>query len=79
MTDDGKLSWQSISSCSLDSGEAVENWQNQLHEVSMRKCARITKSLQWVGTKVCDLPTCEGSPNLDMFLLEFEDMVLEPQ
>ena len=37
-----KLSWRNISSCTLDSGEALENWQDQFHEVSMRKCVRIT-------------------------------------
>ena len=39
----GKLNWWSVSSCSLDSGEASQNWQNQLHEVSMQRYTRITK------------------------------------
>ena len=34
-TTDGKLSWQSVSSCTSDSGEALENWQNRLQEVFM--------------------------------------------
>ena len=34
--DHGKLSWQSVISCTSDSGEALENWKNMLHEVSMR-------------------------------------------
>ena len=42
-TMDGNLSWKSASSCTSDSGEALENWKNQLHEVSMRRCARITR------------------------------------
>ena len=37
------------------------------------------KYLRWVGTKVCDLPTYEGLPNLYTFITEFEDKVLEPQ
>ena len=37
-----KMSWKSISSCTLDSGEAFENWQNHMHEVSLRRCSRIT-------------------------------------
>ena len=49
---DGKLSWRSVSSCSSDLGEVLENWQNQLHEILVRKCARITKYLRWVGTEV---------------------------
>ena len=45
----------------------------------MKKCPGITKSLRWVGNEVCDIPTYEGLPNLDMFLSKFEDKVLEPQ
>ena len=45
----------------------------------MWKCVTITKYMWLVGTKVCDLPTYEGLPNLDTFLIEFEDKVLEPQ
>ena len=37
------------------------------------------RSVQQVGTELCDLPTYEGFPNLDTFLAEFEDKVLEPQ
>ena len=76
---EGKLSWWSVICCSSDSGEALENWQNWLHEVSMMKYTRITKSLRWVGTEVCDLPTYEILDNLDTLLTEFEDKVLEPQ
>ena len=45
-TTDGNLRWRCASSCSSDSREALENWKNRLHEVSMRRCARITKSVQ---------------------------------
>ena len=38
---DGNLSWWSVISCTSDSGDALENWKNRLHEVSMRRCARI--------------------------------------
>ena len=50
-----------------------------MHEVSMPKCTIITKSVQWVGTEVCDLPTEEGLPNLESFLTDFEDKVIENQ
>ena len=36
-TADGNLTWKCESSCTLDSGEALENWQKRLHEVSSRK------------------------------------------
>ena len=32
-TVDGELGWCSASSASSDSGDALENWQNRLHEV----------------------------------------------
>ena len=41
-TANGKLSWRSVKSCTSDLGEALENWQNRMHEFSMRICARIT-------------------------------------
>ena len=44
-TVDGNLSYKCSRSCTLDSGEALENWQNRLHEISMRRCARINKSI----------------------------------
>ena len=56
---DGNLSWKCVSSCTFDSGEALENWQNRLHEVSMRRCARVTSSVQWVETESRELPTYE--------------------
>lgn len=42
-TIEGKLIWEHDSSCTSDSEEELENWQNRLHEVSTRRCARITK------------------------------------
>ena len=78
-TIDGKLSWQSVSLFSSDSREALENWQNRLYEVSTRKCARFTNFLRWVGTKVCDLDTYDGLPNLYTFLTELKVKILETQ
>ena len=43
----------------------------------MQNSTHITKSLRWVGTKVCDFPTYEGLPNLDTFFVEFEVKFLE--
>lgn len=42
-TADGVLSRRSRSSCSADSEADLDNWQNRLHEVSTRRCARVTK------------------------------------
>ena len=56
----GNLSWKCASSCTFDSGEGLENWKNRLHEVSMRMCARVTRSVLWVETKSRELPTYES-------------------
>ena len=69
---DGNLSWHSVSSCTSDLGEDLENWKNMLHEVSMRRCSRITRVVRRVGVEEITLPTYEGLPNLASFLEEFE-------
>lgn len=33
---EGKLSWEHVSSCALDSEEELEKWKNRLHKVSTR-------------------------------------------
>ena len=59
-TVNGNLSQRCASSCTSDSSEALEGWQNKLHEVSMRRCARVTRSVQWVDTESRELPTYES-------------------
>ena len=78
-TTDGNLSWRSISSCTTELGDALENWQNILHEVSMRRCVRVIRVVQRVGSKECVLPRYEGLLNLASFLVEFEEKVTESQ
>ena len=75
----GNLSCQSVRSCMPDSGDALENSQNMLHEVSMRRCLRITRFVCRVGFKASALPTYEGFPNLASFLEEFEENVTKSQ
>ena len=31
-TANGNLSWQSVSSCTFDLNDAMENWQNKMHK-----------------------------------------------
>jgi hypothetical protein len=45
-TVDGVLSWISITSCASDSEIGLENWQQRLHEVSTRRCARIDPTVR---------------------------------
>ena len=54
------LSWKCASSYTSDLGEALENWKNRLHEVSMRRFARVTRYLQQVETESRELPTYES-------------------
>ena len=72
---DGNLSWRSVSSCTSNSGDALENWQNILHEVSMHRCVKFTRVVHRVGAEASVLPTYEGFHNLASFLEEFEEKV----
>ena len=77
-TINGKLQWQSTSFASSDSYDALENWQNRLHEVSFRKCGLITQSLRHVATETVELPIYEGLPGLSEFFQEFKNKFFEP-
>ena len=74
-TTDGNLSWRSVISYTSDSDDALENWQNKLHEVSMRRCARIARFVCRVGVETSVLPTYEEFPNIPSFLEEFEEKI----
>jgi hypothetical protein len=74
---DGILSWRSITSCETDSDTGLENWQQRLHEVSTRRCARIDHALRWVGTEIREPPSFHGINDLETFLAQYEDKVLE--
>jgi len=74
---DGNLSKRSISSCTSNFDEGLENWQQRLHEVFVRICARITKSMCWVGTKVCELPLFDGLSDVEILFVELEIFVVE--
>jgi hypothetical protein len=74
-TFDGNLSWRSDNACSSDSEKALENWQNKMYEVSTRRCARLTREVHWIGTKVSNLPTFDGLNPLETFLSDFEEIL----
>jgi hypothetical protein len=78
-TMDGALSWRSISSCASDSEVGLENWQQRMHEVSTRRCARINQSLHWIGTELCDPPRYDGLTEIGIFIKSFELQVPEQQ
>jgi hypothetical protein len=78
-TADGVLSWWSITSCTTDSDTGLENWQQRLHEVSTRRCARIDRAVRWIGTEIREPPSFHGLNDLETFLTQYEDEVLENQ
>jgi hypothetical protein len=78
-TADGVLSWRSITSCVTDSDTGLENWQQTLHKVSTRRCARIDRAVRWVGMKIREPPSFHGINDLEIFLVEYEAKVSENQ
>jgi hypothetical protein len=67
-TADGILSWWSITSCAIDSDTSLENWQQRLHKVSTRRCARIDRAVRWIGTKIREPPSFHVVNDLETFL-----------
>ena len=74
-TVDGTLSWCYPSSCTSNSDQGMENWQNRMHEVSGRRCVQLTKSLRWIGLEVSQIPTFSGFSQVKEFLVENEIQV----
>jgi hypothetical protein len=73
------LSWRSITSCTIDSDTGLENWQQRLHEVSTRRCAGIDCAVRWIGTEIREPLNFHGLNDLENFLTQYEDEVLENQ
>jgi hypothetical protein len=78
-TTDGVLSWRSITSCKTDSDTGLENWKQRLHEVSMRMCARIDRVVRWIDTEIREPPSFHWLNDLETFLTQYEEEVLENQ
>lgn len=77
LTVDGHIDQDCESSCTSDSDEELEHWQNRLHEVSTLRCNMMTKSLHCVSSKVRNLPYYDGFTDVDKFLDTFKREVLE--
>jgi hypothetical protein len=45
----------------------------------MRRCARIDRTVRWVGTKIREPPSFHGVTDLELFLTKYEDEVVENQ
>ena len=68
---DGWITWEHECSCTSNSDEETERWQNRLHEVTTLNCNMMTRSLHCVSTEVRDLPTYDGLSEVDTFLNKF--------
>jgi hypothetical protein len=78
-TVDGILSWWSINSCATESDIGLDNWKQRLHEVSMTRCAWIDHIVRWVGMEIREPPSFHRINDLEVFLAQYEDEVLESQ
>jgi hypothetical protein len=65
---DGVLSWRIITSCTSNSDTGLANWQQILHEVSKRRCARINHVVRWIGTEMREPRKFHGVNDLEEFL-----------
>ena len=75
--EDGCIAWDHKSSCTSDSDEELEHWQNRLHEVSTLCCNMMTKLLCYVSSEVRSLPYYDGLTDIGKFLYAFEKEVPE--
>ena len=78
-TTEGIMDWQCDSYCMTDSDEGLENWQNRLYELHGHRCARITKSLRWLGSQTRVLPTFDGLTDPEDFIEQFSEQVPDSQ
>lgn len=72
-TIEGKLSWERDNSCTLKSEEELENWYNRLHEVSTKPYAIITKSVRYMISEVCNIPSYDGLGDVNNFINDYEE------
>ena len=70
-TPEGIMDWKGDSSCMNDSDDGLENWQNRHYEIHGHRCARITKSLRWLGSQTRVLPIFDGLTDPTNFIMQF--------
>ena len=62
-----------------DSDDGLENWQNRLYELHGHRCARITKSLRWLGSQTRPLAVFDGSTDPEDFIEKFSSQIPNSQ
>jgi hypothetical protein len=71
-TADGELSWRSIKSYDADFEDTIHRRQNNLYEVSARRCVRIKKVVCWIGFELCDVSQFYRTRKVETFLIQME-------
>jgi hypothetical protein len=77
-TSDGSVSWRSIQSTDEDSELDFDSWQQGLHERFSRRCTTV-RVTRWVGTEVREHLVYDDTSNLEIFLHNMEENVVEDQ
>lgn len=67
--------WEKHNECISDSNEELEDWENQLQEVSMMRYLRITRYFWYISSKVGELPCFDGSGSIKEFFRTFKAKV----
>ena len=57
----------------------MENWKNQLHDVSALRCLWVTRDFHCISLEVRDLPSFDGSGSIKDFVWAFEAEVSRGQ
>jgi hypothetical protein len=78
-TIDEVLNWCNITSCATYSDTGLENWQQRLHEVSMRRCERIECAIRGIGIEIKEPPSFHTLNDLETLLTQYQDELLENQ
>ncbi len=76
---EGVMNWKCDSSCIIDLDEGLENWKSILYELHGYYCARVTKSIRWVGSEIRTSPTFDGLTNMEEFVAKFSEQVPDSQ
>jgi hypothetical protein len=75
---DESVSWRSIQSVDEDSELAFDSWKQGSYETFSRRCA-IVRETRWVGTEVREHPIYDGTLEIDCFMVNMEENIVEDQ
>jgi hypothetical protein len=77
-TPNGSVSWRSIQLANEDSELVFDSWKQGSYERFSRRWATV-RVTRWVGTEIREHPIYDCTSELDRFLLNMEENVVEDQ